>query len=91
MINDALLIARVKEWVEDPQFGGFATLSIERPDNVQSGTVLAIRRNGGILGKLKVTDVGIDGAVANPLVAFGAVKPQPGDELILDSIVQLAN
>ena len=91
VINDALLIARVKEWVEDPQFGGFATLDIERPDNVQSGTVLAIRRNGGILGKLKVSEVGFDGAVANPVAAFGAVKPQPGDELILDEIVQLAN
>ncbi|MEP4078972.1 hypothetical protein [Haloferula sp.] len=91
VINDALLIARVKEWVEDPQFGGFATLSIERPDNVQPGTVLAIRRNGGVLGKLRVGEVGLDGAVANPVTAFGEVKPQPGDELILDEIVQLAN
>jgi hypothetical protein len=91
VINDALLIARVKEWVEDPQFGGFATLSIERPDNVQAGTVLAIRRNGGILGKLQVSEVMIDGAVANPVTAFGEVKPMPGDELILEEIVQLAN
>jgi hypothetical protein len=91
VINDALLIARVKEWVEDPQFGGFATLAVERPDNVQSGTVLAIRRNGGILGKLRVSEVTIEGALANPVTAFGEVKPQPGDELILESIVQLAN
>ncbi|MFC7339292.1 hypothetical protein ACFQY0_19015 [Haloferula chungangensis] len=91
VINEALLIATVREWVEDPQFGGFAVLSVEREDNVQAGTVLAIRRNGGILGKLKVTEVSIDGAVANPVTAFGEVKPQPGDELILDSIVQLAN
>lgn len=91
VINEAMLIATVREWVEDPQFGGFAVLSVESEDNVQSGTVLAIRRNGGILGKLKVTEVSIDGAVANPVTAFGEVKPQPGDELILDSIVQLAN
>ena len=91
VINEAMLIATVREWVEDPQFGGFATLSIASPDNVQSGTVLAIRRNGGILGKLQVSEVGIDGAVANPVTAFGEVKPQPGDELILESIVQLAN
>jgi hypothetical protein len=91
VINEAMRIATVKEWVEDPQFGGFAVLNVESVDNVQSGTVLAIRRNGGILGKLEVTEVGIDGAVANPVTAFGEVKPQPGDELILDSIVQLAN
>jgi biotin carboxyl carrier protein len=91
VINDAMLIATVKEWVEDPQFGGFAILRVESEDNVQSGTVLAIRRNGGILGKLKVTELSIEGAVANPVTAFGEVKPQPGDELILDSIVQLAN
>ncbi len=91
VINEAMLIATVREWVEDPQFGGFAVLRVESEDNVQSGTVLAIRRNGGILGKLKVTEVSIDGAVANPVTAFGEVKPQPGDELILDSIVQLAN
>lgn len=91
VINEALRIATVKEWVEDPQFGGFAILDVEREDNVQSGTILAIRRNGGILGKLQVTELGIDGAVANPVTVFGEVKPQPGDELILESIVQLAN
>ena len=91
VINDAMLIATVREWVEDPQFGGFATLEVRSPENIQSGTVLAIRRNGGILGKLRVGEVSIDGAVANPLTPFGEVKPQSGDELILDEVVKLAN
>lgn len=90
LIHDAMLIATIQEWVEDPNFGGFATLKVESPDNVQSGTVLAIRRNGGILGKLRVEEVTIEGAVANPMTRFDEVKPEPGDELILNSIVELA-
>lgn len=91
IINEALLIATISEWVEDPNFGDFATLNIVSPGNVQSGTVLAIRRNGGVLGKLEVTEVTMDGALANPLGAFGEVKPQVGDELILDEVVKLAD
>ncbi len=90
LINDAMLIATIQEWVEDPNFGGFATLSVESPDNVQSGTVLAIRRNGGILGKLRVGEVTIEGAVANPVTRFDEVKPEVGDELILNEVVELA-
>ncbi len=90
LINDAMLIATIQEWVESPETGGFATLHIESSDNVQSGTVLAIRRNGGILGKLRVGEVSIDGAIANPITRFDEVKPEPGDELILNSIVELA-
>ncbi|WP_193214339.1 hypothetical protein [Luteolibacter marinus] len=84
MIKDSLVIARIKEWVEDPQFGGFATLDIIMQENVQPGTVLCIRRNTGILGKLRVGDVSIEGAIANPLGSFSEAQPQPGDELILE-------
>jgi len=92
VINEAMLIATIQEWVEDPSgFGNFAVLDIERPENVQSGTVLAIRRNGGILGKLRVGEVTIDGAIGNPTKPFGEIKPQRGDELILDEVVKLAN
>ena len=91
LISDAMLIATIREWVEDPNFGGFATLNVESPDNVQTGTVLAIRRNnGGILGKLRVGEVTNEGAVANPITRFDEVKPEPGDELILNSVVELA-
>ncbi len=91
VINEAMHVATIKEWVEDPNFGGFAVLEVERPDNVQPGVTLAIRRNGGILGKLQVGEVTSEGAVANPMTTFTEVKPVQGDELILNEIVELAN
>ena len=83
MIGEALLIGRVKEYVEDAQYGGFITFEIAMPEQVQVGTILAIRRKTGILGQLKVSDVSPEGGVANPLPGFGPVLPQVGDELIL--------
>lgn len=91
VINDAMQIATIKEWVDDPTYGGFAILSVDRPENVQTGTVLAIRRNGGVLGTLKVGEVTFEGAVANPVTPFTEVKPEPGDQLILNEVVRLAN
>lgn len=91
VINEAMQIATIIEWVQDPEFGGFAVLRIERPESVQPGSVLAIRRNGGILGKLRVGEITAEGAVGNPITAFGEVQPKPGDELILEEVVQLAN
>ncbi|MEO8616429.1 MAG: hypothetical protein ABI600_14895 [Luteolibacter sp.] len=83
LISEALLMGRVKEYVEDAQYGGFVTFDILMPDQVQTGTVLAIRRKTGILGQLKVSDITPDGAIANPLPGFSPIKPQVGDELIL--------
>jgi hypothetical protein len=83
MIAEALLIGRVKEFVEDAEYGGFITFDITMPEQVQPGTILAIRRKTGILGQLKVSDVTAEGGIANPLPGFGPVNPQVGDELIL--------
>ncbi len=83
LISDALLIGRVSEFVEDPQYGGFVTFEVLMPEQVQSGTILAIRRKTGILGQLKVTEIASDGAIASPLPGFNNMKPEPGDELIL--------
>ncbi len=83
MISEALLMGKVKEYVEDPQYGGFVTFDILMPEQVQTGTIVAIRRKTGILGLLKVSDVTNEGAIANPLPGFGPVQPQIGDELIL--------
>jgi hypothetical protein len=83
MIGEALLIGRVKEYVADAQYGGFITFEIAMPDQVQVGTILAIRRKTGILGQLKVSDVSAEGGVANPLAGFGPAQPKVGDELIL--------
>ncbi len=83
MISEALLIGKVSEFVEDAQYGGFVTFSVLMPEQVQTGTILAIRRKTGILGLLKVSDVTGEGAIANPLPGFGPVNPAIGDELIL--------
>jgi hypothetical protein len=84
MISDALLVGRVKEFVEDPQSGPFIILEVLLPEQVQTGAILAIRRNKtGILGQFKVSDVTLEGAIANPLPGFGPVDPKIGDELIL--------
>ncbi len=83
MIAEALLIGRVQEYVEDAQYGGFITFSIQMPEQVQAGTILAIRRKTGILGQLKVSEVTAEGGIANPLPGFGPVDPEVGDELIL--------
>ena len=83
MISEALLIGRIKEYVEDPNMGGFVTFDVLMPEQVQTGTILAIRRKTGILGQLKVSDVTAEGAIANPLPGLGPIKPQVGDELIL--------
>jgi hypothetical protein len=83
MIGEALLIGRVKEYVEDAQYGGFITFEIAMPEQVQVGTILAIRRKTGILGQFKVSEVAADGGIASPLPGFGPVQPKVGDELIL--------
>ena len=83
MISEALLIGKVKEFVEDAQYGGFITFDVIMPEQVQTGTIVAIRRKTGILGQLKVSDVSAEGAIASPLPGFGPVQPQIGDELIL--------
>jgi len=84
MIADALLIGRVKEYIEDAQFGNFITLDVLMKEQVQVGTILAIRRNKtGMLGQFKVSEVTAEGAIANPLPGFGPIVPKVGDELIL--------
>jgi len=83
MIGEALLIGKVREYVEDAQLGGFITFEIAMPEQVQVGTLLAIRRKTGILGTLKVSDISPEGGIANPLPGFGPVQPKVGDELIL--------
>lgn len=83
LIAQALLIGRVREYVEDAQYGGFITFDILMPEQVSPGTILAIRRKTGILCQLKVSEVSAEGGIANPLPGFGPVDPKVGDELIL--------
>jgi hypothetical protein len=83
LIRDALLIGRVSQFISDPETGNFAVIEVVLPEHVQSGTVLAIRRNTGILGKVEITNVNGNEAVGNPLPGFGPVIPEAGDELII--------
>lgn len=82
MIAQALLIGKVKEYVSDPKYGGFIIVEVLMPEQVHVGAILGIRRNTGILGQFKVSEVLPEGAIANPMPGFGQVDPQPGDELI---------
>ncbi len=83
MISDALLVGRVKEYVEDSQMGSFVTFEVVMPDLIKPGFIVSIRRKTGVLGQLKIAEISAEGAIANPLPGFGPVKPQIGDELIL--------
>jgi hypothetical protein len=83
LISQALLVGKITEFVEDAQYGGFVTLQILMPEQVQQDSILAIRRKTGILGQLKVTSIEGNEAVASPLPGFGPIQPEAGDELIL--------
>lgn len=83
LISDALLIGRVTEYIDDTQVGGVAAIQVLMPELIKVGDIMAIRRNTGILGKLKITSVSADGAIGSPMPGFGPVVPETGDELII--------
>jgi hypothetical protein len=82
LVREALLIATVTEWAEAE---GFAVITIQRPDLVQEGSILGIRRNNGVLGQVQISQIYEGGqATADPhLFPGGLVDIQPGDELIV--------
>lgn len=84
IIQEALLIATVTGYSIDD---GFAVVNIQRHDNAQEGSKLAIRRNAGIIGHLKISSLYPDSqAVADPVPGSflgGNIDIQAGDELII--------
>lgn len=82
-IAEALLMAKVTEYVEDPTTGSFVTLQLLMPENVNVDTVLAVRRKDGIAGSVKIREIIGGEAVADVLPGIGPFSPQAGDELIL--------
>lgn len=82
IIAAAPVVAKITEWVEDPQLGAFGTIEVKDPA-LKAGTVICVRRNAGILGRLKVSEVTPEGGIANAVGQFPGVKPAAGDELIL--------
>lgn len=83
-IAAAPAVGKIKEWVEDPNFGAFATLEVIDAAAVKAEAVLSVRRGTGLLGKLKVSEVAPEGALASPTAVFGEVKPKVGDEVIVE-------
>lgn len=82
-IAAAPAVAKIAEWVEDPQLGAFATIEVKDP-TLRAGVTICVRRNSGILGRLKVSEVTPEGGIANAQGQFPGVKPQAGDDLILE-------
>jgi hypothetical protein len=82
-IAAAPVVAKIVEWVDDPAIGQFATLDALDP-NLTPGTLVAIRRNNGILGRLKIETITAEGTLANPVTAFQELKPRKGDLLIIE-------
>ena len=82
MISDALLMGKVREYVKNDEVE-FVIFEVLMPEQVQVGTILAVRRNTGILTQLEVSDITAEGAIANILPGYGAARPQAGDELII--------
>ena len=69
--------------MNSPEVGSIIVIEVVMPEHVQAGAILAIRRNTGILGRVKITEVTAQGAIASPMPGFGQVNPQAGDELII--------
>ena len=81
-IIEAPVVAKIAEWVEDPQLGVVCVLEVTDAAAVKPGAILAIRRTGGILGQVKVGEITPEGTLATPTTKFGEMKPAKGDELI---------
>jgi hypothetical protein len=86
-IAAAPAVAKVIEWIDDPAIGQFATLDVI-DSKLTPGTVVAIRRNNGILGRLKIEEITAEGTLANPVTAFQELKPKKGDLLIIEPPVE---
>jgi hypothetical protein len=82
-ISEALLMAKVTEYVEDPATGSFVTIQLLMPDNVSVDTILSVRRKSGIAGNIKIREIVGGDAIADVLPGIGPFAPEAGDELIL--------
>lgn len=82
-IKEALLMAKVSEYVNNPNTGSFVTIQLVMPEHVQVDTVLAVRRKDGIAGNIKVREIIGKEGVADVLPGIGPFSPEAGDELIV--------
>lgn len=82
-IREALLMAKVSDYVNDPNIGTYITMQLVMPENVQVDSVLAVRRKDGIAGTVRVSSIEGGEAVADVLPGAGPFTPEAGDELII--------
>lgn len=81
-IVQALLMARVKNWDKENLI---MEILIERPEDVSSGMILGIRRNSGIIGRVRVGTIEQNIGIADPIPGsfMGEIDIREGDELIV--------
>lgn len=85
-IVNALLMARVSSYDVDNQLVG---IQVERQEQVHPGITLGIRRNSGIIGRIKISTVEFSEAVGDPIKGSfmgGNIDIREGDELILPPV-----
>lgn len=83
LIVTALVMARVNEFSAEANIAG---INIEQTGSVNTGDVLGIRRNSGIIGRVMVGRIDMGRAIADPIPGSflnGQIDIQVGDELIL--------
>ncbi len=83
LIKSALVMARITEYENVNKIAG---IEIERVGNVNTGDILGIRRNSGIIGRLTIGMIDRNQGVADPIPGSfmgGNIDIKPGDELIL--------
>ena len=83
LVVTALTMARISEYNSEAQM---AEIQIEHIGNVNTGDVLGIRRNSGIIGRVTVGTIDRDRGVVDPIPGSfmnGDINIQIGDELIL--------
>lgn len=82
LISQAILQANIAQW--DPE-QWFAVIEPSPSANFSIGEVLGVRRNGGILGRLRIDRAAGGQYIASLTSAIGGSAPdiRPGDELII--------
>lgn len=80
-IKNAPVVAKVGQWVDQESF---AEIQVVDANVVKTDVILCVRRNSGILGRLKVGIVEGGDAIASATAAFAGPKPEAGDELIIE-------
>jgi hypothetical protein len=83
-IAAAPVVAKISEWVESNELGVICTLQVTDTAAVKAGSMLSVRRNAGIIARMKVDKLDGPEALASPTAVLGELKPQAGDELIVD-------